>query len=172
MLRYCDINVRSVGRKDHMRHPPSMAILSQQPRNIADPLSQMPPTFNPSSSPALQVFALWARLMHEDTCLQEFRALFCFPLVDCWHSHSLSLRAPFPLLDGSYYKPNMCACVEPPPHHRCCCSSRMSLCMQMKGPVAAPTRHDNGINCMAWIDTQQSRLLATGGRDGIVKIWK
>ena len=44
--------------------------------------------------------------------------------------------------------------------------------VQMKGPMPASTRHDNGINAMAWIESQQGRLLATGGRDGVVKVWR
>lgn len=43
---------------------------------------------------------------------------------------------------------------------------------QMKGPVPASTRHENGINAMAWVDSPYSRYLATGGRDGVVKIWR
>jgi hypothetical protein len=43
---------------------------------------------------------------------------------------------------------------------------------QMKGPIPASTRHENGINAMSWIDASFGRLLATGGRDGVVKIWR
>jgi hypothetical protein len=41
----------------------------------------------------------------------------------------------------------------------------------MKGSVPASTRHENDICAMTWLDVP-SRLLLTGGRDGVVKIWR
>jgi WD40 repeat protein len=48
----------------------------------------------------------------------------------------------------------------------------VEMVSQMKGPVPASTRHENGINSMSWIDASYGRLLVTGGRDGVVKLWR
>ena len=42
---------------------------------------------------------------------------------------------------------------------------------QHKGPIPAVASHDDAISCMAWLD-QPTRLLVSGGRDGVIKLWK
>ncbi len=59
----------------------------------------------------------------------------------------------------------VCACVRV-----CICVCVCWIC-QMKGNVPACTRHDNDVVALAWLDIP-SRLLITGGKDGMVKVWR
>jgi hypothetical protein len=40
-----------------------------------------------------------------------------------------------------------------------------------RGPVPAPTGHSAPITALAWLDLP-ARLLLTGGKDGVVKVWR
>jgi hypothetical protein len=42
---------------------------------------------------------------------------------------------------------------------------------QLKGLTPAVTRHDNDVVAMTWLDIP-TRLLVTGGKDGLVKVWR
>lgn len=43
--------------------------------------------------------------------------------------------------------------------------------LQLKGLTPAVTRHDNDVVAMTWLDIP-TRLLVTGGKDGLVKVWR
>jgi hypothetical protein len=52
-----------------------------------------------------------------------------------------------------------------------CAPTPVACPVQLKGLVPASTRHDNDVVALAWLDIP-TRLLVTGGSDGLVKVWR
>ena len=93
---------------------------------------------------------------------QHFRAFTGDDGLSRFHRNSRALRA---------HPPPMIFCQTPFRGMGESPYATTTPAQQHKGPIPALASHEDVITCMAWLD-QPTRVLITGSRDGVIKVWK